>query len=120
MKLNPSSKGKEIEGLALAIHELVNRLPLTMRTQNEYGVRIEDGEVLDYNYTGTLLEKVLKDGEISRDIPESGPYKGTPVMVVPILDNNEIIAVVGVVDITKGIYSDIMQITKRPQDEGRD
>jgi hypothetical protein len=117
MNLKASARGEEIMGLALAIHELVNRLPLTMRTRKELGVRIEDGEVLDFNYTGPLLEKVLQNGEVIRDIPESGPYQGTPVVVVPIMEDDEIIAAVGLVDTTKGIYSDIMQITKRPQDE---
>ena len=31
MKINASSTGEDIVPLALAIHELVNRLPLTMR-----------------------------------------------------------------------------------------
>ncbi|HNR26368.1 MAG TPA: DUF2111 domain-containing protein, partial [Methanobacteriaceae archaeon] len=45
MNLNSSSTGEDITELALAIHELVNRLPLTMRTKTQLGVRIEDGKV---------------------------------------------------------------------------
>jgi hypothetical protein len=116
MNINASSTGKEITPMALAIHKLVNGLPITMRTLNNPGVRIEDGEVLDYNYTGPILEEVLKSGEMSQEIPQNGAYKGTPVVVVPIIEEGEIIAAMGVVDITQGIYSDIMEITKRPEE----
>lgn len=115
MNINPSSTGKEIEPIALAIHELVNKLPITMRTKNSKGVRIEKGEVLDYDYTGPILEKVLEKGRKCNTTPEDGPYKGTPVLVVPLIENGKVICAIGVVDTTKGIYSDIMHITKRPE-----
>lgn len=115
MNINHSSTGKEIEPIALAIHELVNKLPITMRTKNSKGVRIEKGEVLDYDYTGPILEKVLKEGKKCNTTPEDGPYKGTPVLVVPLIENGKVICAIGVVDTTKGIYSDIMHITKRPE-----
>lgn len=116
MNINASSTGEEIAQIALAIHKLINGLPFTMRTLNNPGVRIEDGEVLDYNYTGPILEKVLKSGKMSQEIPQTGAYKGTPVVVVPIIEDGIVIAVMGVVDITQGIYSDIMEITKRPEE----
>jgi hypothetical protein len=116
MNINASSTGEELAPMALAIHQLVNGLPLTMRSLNRPGVRIEDGEVLDYNYTGPILEEVLKSGEMSHEIPETGEYNGTPVVVVPIIEKGQVIAAIGVVDTTKGIYSDIMEITKRPEE----
>ncbi len=116
MKLTASSTGEEIEPLALAIHLLVNELPLTMRTKNSRGVRLEEGQVVEYDYTGPVLEKVIEKGEKTSEIPESGPYKGTPVVVVPVIEENEAIAAIGVVDITQGIYTDIKEITKRPQE----
>jgi hypothetical protein len=115
MNLTSSSTGEEIVPVAMAIHELVNRLPITMRSQKSGGVRIEEGEVLETNYTGPILEKVLKEGELSNETPQNGPYKGTPVIVVPLIENNEVIAAVGVIDTTKGIYSDIMEMTRRPE-----
>ncbi|MGB8233291.1 MAG: DUF2111 domain-containing protein [Methanobacterium sp.] len=115
MNLTKSSTGEEITPLALAIHELVNRLPITMRTKNSKGVRIEEGKVIDNNYTGPILEKVLKDGKISKETPNTGPYKGIPVIAVPLIENEVITAAIGVTDTTKGIYSDIMQMTKRPE-----
>jgi hypothetical protein len=120
MNLTKSSTGNEITPLAIAIHELLNRLPITMRTKNTRGVRIEDGKVIDNNYTGPILEKVLENGIISNETPDYGPYKGLPVLVVPLLEDNEVIASIGVVDTTKGIYSDIMQITKRPEHFDKD
>ena len=114
MNLTKSSTGEELIPLAMAIHELVNRLPITMRTKDSNGVRIEEGEVLDTNYTGPILEKVLNDGKIYNETPNIGHYKGTPVIVVPLIENDEITAAIGVIDTTQGIYSDIMQMTKRP------
>lgn len=115
MKITPSSTGKEIENMALAIHELVSKLPLTMRTIESNGVRIEDGEVIDYDYTGPVLEKVLETGQIIRGEPDSGPYKGMPLVVVPIKENNQTIAAIGIVDITKGLFSDMIEISRRPE-----
>ncbi len=114
MRITPSSTGKDIESLAFSIHQLVNQLPLTMRSRNSKGIRLEEGLVVEYDYTGPILEKVLQKGEKCSEIPETGPYKGVPVIVVPLIEDNEVIAAIGVVDITKGIYSDIMEITKRP------
>ena len=71
---------------------------------------------MDYNYTGPTLELVLEEGKISHQVPQTGPYQGTPVVVVPIFEAGELIAAVGVVDITQGIYSDIIEITKRPEE----
>jgi len=116
MNINASSTGEEIASMALAIHQLLNGLPFTMRTLNKPGVRIEDGEILDYNYTGPILEEVLETGGKCQKIPKSGAYKGTPVVVVPLIEEGQIIAAMGVVDITQGIYSDIMEITKRPEE----
>lgn len=120
MNLTKSSTGEEIAPIALAIHELVNRLPVTMRTRNSKGVRVEEGKVIDMEYTGPILEKTLEDGKKYNETPENGPYKGTLVLVVPVIENNEITAAIGVVDTTQGIYSDIMHLTKRPEQINQD
>ncbi len=114
MNITPSSTGAEIESLALSIHQLVNELPVTMRTRKSKGIRLEEGVVVEYDYTGPVLEKVLQNGMKCSETPETGPYKGIPVVVVPLIEEDEVIAAIGVVDVTKGIYSDIMEITKRP------
>jgi len=115
MQITSSSNSKEIVPIALAVHQLVNKLPVTMRAKNSKGVRIEDGEIIDYNYTGPVLEKVLEKGKIIHETPETGSYKGIPVVVVPIIEKNEVTGAIGIVDITKGVFSDIMQIARRPE-----
>ncbi len=114
MEITPSSTGKDLEELATCIHELVGRLPLTIRSREKKGLRLEEGKILDYNYTGPILEKVLKTGKTTREIPKKGPYKGTPVIVVPLKEKGEIIGAIGIVDITKGIFTDIREISRRP------
>ena len=114
MQITSSSDSKEIAPIALAIHELVGRLPTTMRTKDSMGVRIEDGEIIDYEYSGPILEKVLNEGKVVHETPLNGAYSGIPVVVVPIKEG-DIIGVIGIVDITKGIFSDIKEITKRPE-----
>ena len=115
MNITPSSTGKELAPLAIAIHELVNRLPITIRSKNLPGVRIEEGKVVDHEYTGPVLERVLSKGKSCRGIPKTGAYQGIPVVVVPLKENQETICAIGVVDVTKGIYSDILEITRRPE-----
>jgi hypothetical protein len=36
-------------------------------------------------------------------------------LAVPLIENDGITAAIGVIDTTQGIYSDIMQMTKRPE-----
>jgi len=114
--IKPDSGPEEILPIAMAVHELVSRLPTTMRTKEKPGVRIEDGEVLDKNYTGPVLEEVLEKGELVKKVPERGPYRGVPVVVVPVKDGDETVAAIGIVDLTYGIYSSIREIAHKPVD----
>ena len=105
IKISKDSSAEELAPIALAIHEIVNGLPVTMRSREKMGVRVENGEVIDYNYTGPVLEQVLERNKTIRTIPKTGSYKGKPVIVAPILDNDGVaIAAIGIVDLTKGIY----------------
>ena len=115
MQITSSSNSKEIAPMALAIHQLVNKLPITMRSKNSNGVRIEDGKIVDYDYTGPVLEKVLKNGKLIHETPETGDYEGIPVVVVPVIEGDKVIGAIGIVDITKGVFSDLMQIARRPE-----
>ncbi len=92
----------DLKCLALAVHELVGRMPVTMRSRNHYGVRCEDGEIIDDTYTGPVLEEALNRSTVVRKSAPSGVYRGVPVVVVPIIRRKEAVAVFGVVDITKG------------------
>ena len=114
MQITSSSDSKEIAPIALAIYQLVNKLPITMRARNSNGVRIEDGKIIDYDYTGPVLEKVLEKGKLIHETPETGAYEGIPVVVVPLIEGDKVIGAIGIVDITRGVFSDIMQIARRP------
>lgn len=100
--ISADTEAEDLRCLALAVHELVGRLPVTMRSRNHYGVRCEDGEVIDTNFTGPVLEEALKRSAAVRKVSPYGPYRGVPVVVVPIIRKNEAVAVFGIVDITKG------------------
>jgi len=94
------STAKEISPIALAIHEAIIGLPITMRTLNKRGVRIENGKVIDYDYSGPVLEMALETNSTIRTIPKTGAYKGTPVTVTTIKDKDgNAIAAIGVVDV---------------------
>jgi len=113
--ISPDTEAEDLKCLALAVHELVGRLPVTMRSRNHYGVRCEDGEVLDTNYTGPVLEEALKRNMIIRKISPSGQYRGVPVVVVPIVRKKEAVAVFGIVDITKGGMFEMISRTRKEQ-----
>lgn len=98
----------ELRCYTLIVHELMGRLPVTMRYKNKSGVRCEGGRIIDSNYTGPVLEEALDKGKILRKVAPSGPYKGVPIIAVPIKRMGEIVGVIGVVDITKGAVFDIL------------
>jgi hypothetical protein len=106
--ISQDTDAEDLKCLALAIHELVGRLPLTMRSKNQYGVRCEDGEVIDSDYTGPVLEESLRKSQIIRKIAPTGPYRGVPIVAVPILRKREAVAVMGVVDVSKGAVFEIL------------
>ncbi|MDH7594366.1 MAG: DUF2111 domain-containing protein [Methanomicrobiales archaeon] len=102
--ISADSGADELVPVALCIHELMNRLPVTARSRDRKGIRIEKGEVLDRAYTGPVLEEVLRLNRLLKTRPASGQYKGIPVVVAPVRnDRGEAIAAIGIVDIT-GIF----------------
>jgi len=99
IQISADSEALEIATVAMAVHELLG-LPVTMRSLNKKGVRIERGKILDNNYTGPVLEQVLKENKVIRTIPTSGRYTGIPVIVVPVRNREGYgIAAIGVVDV---------------------
>ena len=94
----------DLEPVVLAIHEIVHRLPVTAKSLYKPGIRIEDGQVVDRNYTGPVLEQAIASDSIIKTTPENGAYKGVPVTVAPIHDHEgHVIGALGVVDVT-GIF----------------
>ncbi|CAB3287361.1 conserved protein of unknown function [Methanocaldococcus lauensis] len=114
--ISENSEAKDLIPIAKSIHMLVNKLPVAMRSKNKPGVRLEKGEVVDTNYEGYVLKVAIEKEDVIKATPILGPYAGLPVIVTPIKDNeNNIVGAVGVVDITAGIFEDILTIARRPE-----
>jgi hypothetical protein len=108
IRVSEDSSAKELTPIAMAFHEL-RGLPVTMRSLNKKGVRIERGKVIDDNYTGPVLEQVLQENNIIRIRPINGAYSGVPVAVAPIRDDKGYaIGAIGVVDIVGTIDLGVM------------
>jgi hypothetical protein len=102
--LSASAESGDLKPFALAVHELLNHLPVTLKSREKPGIRVEDGRVIDMNYTGPVLEDAIQSNRLMKTTPSSGAYKGVPVIVMPIRDNDgNAIGAIGVVDIT-GIF----------------
>jgi hypothetical protein len=114
--ISEEARSEDLAPLALAVNEIV-RLPITIRSTEFPGVRVEMGEVLDASYSGPILEEVLNTGRSVRAIPERGAYKGVPVSVAPIIVDGKTVAAIGVVDVIGtidmpevfGAYSDVIR-----------
>ncbi len=121
IQISADSQSEDIAPFALAVHELLG-LPVTMRTLNKKGVRIEKGKILDTNYSGPVLEQVLKENKLVRKIPTSGKYSGIPVVVVPIRNKDGYgIAALGVVDMVGTVdlgfvFGDYPEVVKQVQE----
>jgi len=103
-KLSADCTSHDLVPVALAVHVVLSGLPVTIRSRNNLGVKIEEGEVKSLSYTGPILERVLAENNVIKTRPEVGDYANVPVIVAPIRDSSgSAIAAIGVVDIT-GIF----------------
>lgn len=97
--INEDSTAEELAPIALAVNDLLV-IPVTMRSKNKKGVRVEKGEVIDFEYTGPVLERALEENRVIRTTPLTGRYARIPVVVAPIRNKKgEIIAALGIVDV---------------------
>ena len=97
--LNEDAGPDELESIAVAIHTLVG-LPTTIRSLKRKGLRLEKGKIIDRDYTGPVLEEVLRTGKTVRGIPKEGTYLGRNVAVSPIFsEDGKVIAAIGIVDL---------------------
>ena len=115
--ISENSGSEDLAPLAVAINQILG-LPITMRSANALGVRVENGKVLDAEYSGPVLEEVIKTGTAIRTVPKDGAYKDVPVSVAPIKDKaGSLIAAVGIVDVVGtidipsvfGAYTDVVR-----------
>jgi len=99
LRISENSSSDEILPFAKMVHELFS-LPVTMRSKNKKGVRLEKGNLIDRDYTGPVLEEAIQKNRVIHTIPKSGEYKGVPVVVTPIQDKDgKPIAALGIVDV---------------------
>lgn len=99
LRMSENSSSEEVLPFAKMVHELFS-LPVTMRSKNKKGVRLEKGSIVDNNYTGPVLEEAMQKNCVIHTIPTNGAYKGIPVVVCPIQDKNgDPIAAIGIVDV---------------------
>ncbi len=124
LRISENSSSEDILPLAKMVHELIS-LPVTMRSRNKKGVRLEKGKVVDMDYTGPVLEEALIRNCVIHTIPDSGAYKGIPVVVSPIRDNkgNPILAV-GIVDVVgtidlASVFSNYPEIVRQVEEKKR-
>ncbi len=102
--ISADSEASQLVPVAFCLHEILGRLPVTARSKERKGVRIEEGRMIDLAYTGPVLEEVLEMNRLIKKTPVEGPYRGVPVVVAPIRDDTgEAMGAIGVVDIT-GIF----------------
>jgi hypothetical protein len=114
--ISEDARYEDLAPLALAINEIV-RLPITLRSANYPGIRVEKGKIVDTSYSGPILEEVLKTGKYIRTIPEWGAFKGVPVSVAPLVVTGKTVAAIGVVDVVGtidlpevfGAYADVVR-----------
>ena len=102
--LSADCTSRDLAPIALAVHAILGGLPVTMRSRDNPGVQIEEGEVRNESYTGPVLEKVLAENQVIKTRPKAGDYRNVPVIVAPIRDSSgKAIVAIGVVDVS-GIF----------------
>jgi len=102
--ISASSVSADMVPVGLALHELLNHLPVTIKSRDNPGIRVEEGRVVDIAYEGPVLTDVLLENRTLKKTPDRGPYKGVPVIVTPVRDGSGMaVWAIGVVDIT-GIF----------------
>lgn len=102
--LSCNAEAGDLEPVVLAVHELIHRLPVTAKSIEKDGIRVEDGRVVDRHYSGPILLEAIEKNMPIKTTPSTGPYKGVPVTVSPIRDEEgNAIGAIGIVDIT-GIF----------------
>lgn len=98
--VSEDSTADDLANIALCVHRMFGGLPVTARSKNKPGVRIEGDKVISKSYTGPLLERAIAENRVIQGRPPSGVYQGIPVVVSPLQVDGEAVAAIGVVDVT--------------------
>ncbi|MDR6222610.1 DUF2111 domain-containing protein [Methanococcoides alaskense] len=114
LKICCDSKPEDLKPIAEAVHAVLG-IPVTIRSKNFKGLRMERGVVVDDDYTGPVLEEVLQANKIIRKMPTEGVYKGKAVVVAPIrTSDGEVVGAIGVVDLVAAL--DILSVFREYPD----
>lgn len=101
--ISADSKAADFKPLATAINAMI-KMPVTARSKNRKGIRVEEGKVVDEDYSGPVLEEVIQKNEMLKVTPKDGGFKGVPVIVAPIRNEaGDAIGALGIVDFT-GVF----------------
>jgi len=104
---HPDMTADELEPLAMAFHSIVDQFPVCIRSRNKMGIRVEGSRVISREFTGPVLEKVLKTNDVVREEPDGGPYNGIPVIAAPLRNGKgECVGAMGVIDL-RHAYADL-------------
>jgi len=99
--------GEELLPFAMAVHLVTMQFPVAIRSRKKKGVRVDTLNHIFMDYTGPSLEKCLETNLVIWEKPDEGPYKGIPIVVAPIWDENgEAVAALGVFDMRHALESD--------------
>jgi hypothetical protein len=98
--ISEDSTADDLAEIALCVHRLFGSLPVTARSKNHPGVRIEGDKVISRHHTGPALERAIAENAVVQERPASGVYKGIPVVVAPVLVDGKAVAAIGVVDVS--------------------
>ncbi|AKB60186.1 DUF2111 domain-containing protein [Methanosarcina mazei] len=119
--ISEDSGPEELESIAVAIHSLTG-LPTTIRSLKRKGLRLEKGKVIDRDYTGPVLEKVLKADKVIHEAPSEGVYRGKHVVVAPLHSRDgKIVAAIGIVDLLatidlSSVFSEYASVLEEVED----
>jgi hypothetical protein len=121
LTISEDSGPEDLEALAVAVHSVIG-LPTTIRSLKRKGLRLEKGKILDRDYTGPVLEEVLKTNKVTRKVPTEGVYRGKHVVVAPIHSKEgKVVAAIGVVDILAiidlpSVFQEYMSVLQEVED----
>ncbi len=103
LKICPDSTADDLEPIAIALHALLG-IPVTIRSLNFKGLRMERGMIIDREYTGPVLEEVMRANSMINTVPKEGKYRGKSVVVAPLRNTQgEAIGAIGVVDLVAAL-----------------
>jgi hypothetical protein len=114
LRICGDSTSEDLKPIAEAVHAVLG-IPVTIRSKNFKGLCMERGVVVDDDYTGPVLEEVIKTNKIIRKMPTEGVYKGKAVVVAPIrTSDGEVVGAIGVVDLVAAL--DILSVFREYPD----